>query len=328
MKMILTHIFNFVTIILLLITLFLVINKKRYYLISIVLIRFLPYYVLLYLTTLNIQKALIIILYLSYKYIKYNLNKYTIPNLNNINSQTYLDNFLIDVKRYIDINIINKPILKPDKNYIFLYSPHAIYSQGYIYLFGLNDTQLFIDKKKHRRIVPLVDPMLNNIPFMSELFTNFGFMGCGRDQVNKLLDNGNSIALVVGGIQELFKTESNTESIYINKRNSIFDISLQKNIEIVPVFASGESDWYEPIFKCDNIPNKYLSAGTYFFSWGKLYVPWMPKKNKLSIAFGEPISTQKFNTIDMIKQKYIKDVKYLNDVLNRHNKDNRPLKIY
>lgn len=325
---ILNSAFNIATLLLIFIITCMILNKRRYYLISIVLTKFLPYYGLLFLFTLNIQNTLTVIFYLSYKFIKYSLQRNKIPQLNDKNTQKYLNDFLIDSKRYIDINVITKPKLRKNKNYIFLYSPHAIYNQGFIYLFGLNDTKTFIDKEKYRRIIPLVDPMFNSVPFISELFSNFGFMGCGKEQINMLLKSGNSIALTVGGIQELFKTEPQSESIYIKNRNSIFDISLTKNVEIVPVFASGESDWYEPFFKYEGLPNKYLSIITYLFSWGKLCKPWMPKKNKLSIIFGCPISINKHSTSKKIKKEYIEQIKFLHETLNEYNKENRQLKIY
>jgi hypothetical protein len=320
------------TIFLLLIVIFLVINKKQYYLLSLVLTRILPYYFILCIATYSVQTALILILYFTYKYINYIYNKDIIPNLDNKHIQTYLNDFLIDAKKHIDISVINKPEINPNKNYIFLYSPHAIYNQGFIYLFGLNDTHAFINKEHHRRIIPLVDPMFNLVPLISELFSHFGFMDISRKTIDKLLDEGNSIALSAGGIQELFKTEENVESVYIKNRNTIFEIARQKNVEIIPVFASGESDWYIPFFKCDCMPSKYISIGTYAFSWGKLFQPWLPKKNKLTIAFGNPISIDyahnQNNTSKIIKQQYIKQVKELHHKVDNFNDENRLLKLY
>ena len=284
----------------------------------------LPYFMLLGLASLSVQKCIIFVFYLSYKFIKYQLTKNTIKQLNVPHIQQFLNDFLVDSKRYIDIKVVNKPKLSQHKKYIFLYSPHAIYNQGFIYLFGLDDN--ILNKRQNKRIIPLVDPMFNGVPIISDFFAHFGFMECSREKIEDLLDNDYSVALSCGGIQELLTTETDVESIYIKKRNSIFKIAQEKNVEIIPVFSSGESDWYEPLFKCNKMPSKYMSIFTYTFVWGKLFQPWMPKKNKLSIIFGKPIKIT--NDWNEMKNNYVNEVEHLHVVLNKINNENRSLKIY
>lgn len=295
---------------------------KQYYLIANILIRILPYLFIIELFNLNQNKIIIIVFYFIYKII-YNLyNKNKIPTID----LKFSRNFLINSTKFIDIKILKSLKVNNNQNYIFLFSPHAIYNQGFIYLFG--NYKL----RNNIKIIPLVHSLFKYTPIISELFSCFGFMDCTRSNIDNLLDQKYSIALSPGGIQEIFITKPDQENIYINNRNSIFKISIIKQVKIVPVLGVGESDWFIPPKFCDKIKMKYFKLANYLLSWGKKYQPWLPRKNKLDLLFGDPIDflneKNEIKTVVELKKNYIDQLKSLNLKSNQINEQDRKINIF
>lgn len=295
---------------------------KQYYLIALLLVRILPYLFIYELFTLNYRFFLFIFCYIIYKILNDRLFAIKLPYSDSI----FGHHFLLDSTNFIDIQFNNQLKINEKKNYIFLYSPHAIYNQGFIYLFG-NDKQKF-----NKKTIPLVHSFFKCVPVVSELFSCFGFMECSKSNINYLLDKKHSIVLSPGGIKELFLTKEKEENIYIKKRNTIFNIAIEKKIEIVPVLGIGESDWYKFLNISKYLPNKYLLLSSYLFSWGKKYKPWLPINNKLTISFGTPISLYWKNgslkNIQELKTEYIIQLKQLHHTGNELNKTQRKINIY
>lgn len=311
-----------IIIILIILILYLTIFGKRYYLLANVLVRIIPYVFAILLIKLDLNKTIFIIVYFIYKLIINNLNLKKIPLID----KKFSDNFLIDSTKIIDIRILKPLNILNNQKYIFLYAPHAIYNQGFIYLFG---NYKF---RNNTKIIPLVHSYFKYIPLVSELFSCFGFMECTKSNINFLLDQNYSIALSAGGIQEIFKTKENEENIYIKKRESIFQISLNKKVKIVPILSIGESDWFTPPNFSQYLKGKYVRLVSYLLSWGKTYQPWLPKGDRLSLLFGDPIDFIDYNgnlkSIDQLKMNFIEQLKYLHHLSNLYNKSNRVINFY
>ncbi len=307
---------------LIILIIYLTIFGKKYYLLANILARILPYIFLLLIFNLDRNKIIIIIIYFTYKFIMNSLNKEKIPFID----YQFSDNFIINSTKIVDIKILKPLNITNNENYIFLFAPHAIYNQGFIYLFG--NYKL----RNNIKIIPLVHSYFKYIPLFSELFSCFGLMECNKGNIHRLLDQKYSIALSSGGIQEIFTTKPNQENIYIKKRNSIFHISLNKKIKIIPILGVGESDWFIPPKFTKYLKGKYIRLSSYLLSWGKTYQPWLPRDNKLSLLFGDPIDFIDYNgnlkSIEQLKMNFIDQLKYLHHLSNLYNKSNRVINFY
>ena len=312
---------RYLSILILIIIIINYIFKTSLYWLSLVLSRFLPYIYLYFMLTLNKAFLIFLIFYVPFKYF-YNIS--TNNFLNKTNHFSYY--LLLNSTKYIDIHFFNQLEANYSEAYIFLLSPHAIYNQAFIYLFGN------LKQRLKKPIIPLVHSLFNLIPFFSEYFSCFNFKTCSLDNINYFLDQQHSIVLTPGGIQEMFLTTPNCESIYIQQRQTIFDLSIKKQIKIVPILAIGESDWYTPPKIFQDIPFKYLKLFSYLFSWGKTWKPWLPKKNRLDILFGKPIefpddSKEGLSKLELLKKAYITQLSELHQQWNQRYQQNRRLII-
>lgn len=295
--------------------------KTSLYWLSLIFCRFLPYIYFYLILTFNKTFLIFLIFYIPFKYV------YTISTnkfLNKTNNFSYY--LLLDSTKYIDIHFFNQLEVNNSETYIFLLSPHAIYNQAFIYLFGN------LKQRLQKPIIPLVHSLFNLIPFFSEYFSCFNFKTCSLENINYFLDQQHSIVLTPGGIQEMFLTTPDCESIYIQQRQTIFELSIKKKIKIVPILAIGESDWYLPPQICHNIPFKYLKLFSYLFSGGQTLKPWLPKKNRLDILFGKPIefpddSNEEISNSELLKKAYITQLKELHQQWNQRYDQNRKLII-
>lgn len=295
--------------------------KSSLYWLSLIICRFCPYIYLYLIITFNKSFLIFLIFYVPFKYF-YNIltNKF----LNKTNSFSYY--LLLDSTKYIDIHFFNQLEVNYSETYIFLLSPHAIYNQAFIYLFGN------LKQRLQKPIIPLVHSLFNLIPFFSEYFSCFNFKTCSLDNINYFLDQQHSIVLTPGGIQEMFLTTPDCESIYIQKRQTIFDLSIKKKIKIVPILVIGESDWYLPPQICKNIPLKYLKLFSYLFSWGQTWKPWLPKKKRLDILFGKSIespsdSNEGLSKSELLKKAYITQLSELHQQWSQRYQQDRKLII-
>ena len=71
---------------------------------------------------------------------------------------------------------------------------------------------------------------------------------------------------------------------------------------------------------------------SYLFSWGQIWKPWLPKKNRLDIIFGKPIdlpdeSMDKDSKLKLLKEDYIKQIHQLHFDWNEKYQQNRKLVI-
>lgn len=295
--------------------------KSSLYWLSLILCRFLPYIYFYLILTFNKVFFIFLIFYIPFKYVYNTLTKNV---LNKTNKFSYY--LLLDSTKYIDIHFFNQLEVNNSENYIFLLSPHAIYNQAFIYLFGN------LKQRLQKPIIPLVHSLFNLIPFFSEYFSCFNFKTCSLENINYFLDQQHSIVLTPGGIQEMFLTTPNCESIYIQQRQTIFELSIKKKIKIVPILAIGESDWYYPPQIFQNIPFKYLKLFSYLFSWGKTWNPWLPKKNRLDILFGKSIeflsdSNEEISNSELLKKDYITQLSELHQQWNQRYHQSRNLII-
>ncbi|CCH41133.1 Diacylglycerol O-acyltransferase 2 [Wickerhamomyces ciferrii] len=171
--------------------------------------------------------------------------------------------------------IKKKPYKKKEKTgpkYIFGLHPHGVVSLsgfGAIGTDGANWSKLFPG-------VPVCLLTLLNqfyIPIYRDYLLALGITSAGRNNALKVLKNGFSLAIVVGGAQESLLARPESTEIVLQKRKGFIKLALETgNVSLVPCYAFGENELY-------NI----LEPGQDSY-WRKLQL-WLKKNFGFTIPF-------------------------------------------
>ena len=279
---------------------------NNYYLITIFLIKTCPVMCSLMLLSGNLFFLIYLLCHSIYRLVVYNLNKSKIPAKCNIK---YIFQMNQNSTKFINYHLLNLPNYNPNQNYIYLYSPHSLYAHGFLHLFGSFNGII------KQPFIGLVHKFFFLTPFLGDLFENCGFMECNYSNIQKMLSLKKTLALIPGGLDEAIITKQNKETIYIKKRKGIFELALKHNTPIIPVMATGESDFYSYPIWSQKLPSKIIRLILYTFSWGKKFMPWMSQKNNIYFMFGEPIFPPKDNSFEInfrdFKNLYTDSLKFI-----------------
>ena len=134
------------------------------------------------------------------------------------------------------------------------------------------------------------------IPGVRELLDLHGCIKATRESIERALDEGYSVIIQVGGINEIMLTESNRMNIYVKTRKGFLEIAEKKGVQIIPVLTFGENELF-PLQK---------DPWTLFFNWFSLLQK--PLKPSVETWIGEPLKTPtKKEFIDSLKRLFSKN---------------------
>lgn len=217
-----------------------------------------------------------------------------------------------EMLNYFKWDIKKETELDKDKQYMFSFHPHGYLSFGFQRMVLLE--QLNKELGLTKKTIPLIHKMLFYVPFARELLQYFGSMECSLKNIEHVLLRGHNLGIVLGGVSEMRYIEENTETFYVKPRNGLFDISVKRNVPIVPVVAVRENDTYN-LHKY-LMTKDFLGTDLHFFA-SKALMFWMPKKTKIDIIIGNPITeTSKAK----LKEEYLKE---LNRIVLKYNYDRK-----
>lgn len=94
----------------------------------------------------------------------------------------------------------------------------------------------------HRR--ELGASILFRLPLIRELALALGCCDAGRVVADRVLDEGKSIGLMVGGEQEQLLSAHAEHTVYVNKRKGIIKLALRHGVPLVPCYCFGETSLY------------------------------------------------------------------------------------
>jgi hypothetical protein len=138
------------------------------------------------------------------------------------------------LKSDIKTTIIHSEKLNYNKQYIFSLHPHANWAFG--------STIMASSGLLNFHIFQVVDKMVFNIPLIREIAKYFYIVPCDKVFIQNILNNKYSIIITPGSTEEMIRTESHKETVYISNRTGIFHLAIKNKIEIVPILCYGESD--------------------------------------------------------------------------------------
>lgn len=184
---------------------------------------------------------------------------------------------------------------------IYSIHPHGTWSLGGYHI--ITDDEII--NRKVKPTIVISDAILN-FPVAGDLLAFSGAQSCSRANIIKLLNEGKSVAIYLGGEQELMVSTPGKDIIDISKRNGIFDMAREYKIPIIPLLCYNETDMYHNF---NNIPIrkmlKKITGSVLQFTFGDKYLPYMPRKNiTLEFAVGDPV----FPSVNF-KNDFIEEVK-------------------
>eukprot|EP01034_Spumella_vulgaris_P023350 gene23350-29563_t len=127
-------------------------------------------------------------------------------------------------------------------------------------------------------------------PVMRQLFSWIGTHPAKRSSFTKIFAAGHYCAVIPGGIAEMYLVNSETESIYLKKRQNTVKVAIQEGAHIIPAFFFGNTRIFHVAEKdgTDSLLAKLsrkLRASIVFF-YGRQYLP-VPFRQPIHMASGD-----------------------------------------
>ncbi|MEW5300702.1 MAG: hypothetical protein WDW36_003613 [Sanguina aurantia] len=139
-------------------------------------------------------------------------------------------------RHYFKFSFLSEEILKPHKRYVLAEFPHGAFPIGAI-VAGTTVQILWPSLK----IFSLAASSLFYIPFWRHFMAWIGSVPATRDNF-KLLLKKDSVAVVVGGIAEMFLLDKHRERLKLKDRRGFCKIAMEEQADgIVPVYYFGGS---------------------------------------------------------------------------------------
>ena len=124
---------------------------------------------------------------------------------------------------------------------IYACSPHGMYGISWaIHLCtGLTDWPKDVPKPKLA-----VHSVFFKIPFVREFMLSRNCIPATETTIVSEIEKGNSVALIIGGIEELYQTKTGKINLVIDKRKGYIRLAKKTNIPIQPLLTIGENDLF------------------------------------------------------------------------------------
>jgi len=221
---------------------------------------------------------------------------------------------LMHLVRYVKpFKLLKKSTMASDKNYIFCWHPHGRLFYGFALFCGLFD--IWFPELRNKEFFGGINDAMFNIPVLSTLMSLNGMIPCNRKSVEKKLARGDSLGLIVGGIEEVLEgTHEEKDVLYLKNRKGFVKVAMQNNVGLVPVYAFGENQLFqhEPNWRLSfwKFVNNFIKVGAPFPIVGRGGLP-IPFRKELFIVVGEPLFAQADETLDEFHARYIRAVEDL-----------------
>lgn len=128
----------------------------------------------------------------------------------------------------------------PVKNALFICHPHGLYGITWFMHFA---SQMSAWPGTHRPVLA-VHSVFFQIPILRELFITHNCIEATEGAIRKALLKGDSVALLVGGIEELLLTQADSLRLVLKKREGFVRIAKDMNIRLIPLVSPNENSLF------------------------------------------------------------------------------------
>jgi len=138
---------------------------------------------------------------------------------------------------FIVESLLTKPLDKPA---LFLCHPHGLYGLTWFIHFAVSLSKWPLEQ----RPILAVHSVFFKLPIFKELFRSHQCIEAKESEIGKALKEGRSVALLVGGVEELQLTAPGPLQLILKKRSGYARISQEYQVPLVPVICPGENNLF------------------------------------------------------------------------------------
>jgi 1-acyl-sn-glycerol-3-phosphate acyltransferase len=189
---------------------------------------------------------------------------------------------------------------------IYLCHPHGLYGLTWFLHFSGRCTKWPLSE----RPVLAIHSIFFKLPIVRELMKAHCCIEASEEEIRKTLEGGTSVALLVGGIEELMLTQSDTIKIVLEKREGYARIAHALGVPIVQLVSVGENKLFPTLDS-----SVWSSIQTKLYKWFRISLP-LPTISSLASwicitqnPFETPIKTYILEAIVDTSQKSIQDIR-------------------
>jgi hypothetical protein len=205
--------------------------------------------------------------------------------------------------------VCTKPIEEPA---LYLCHPHGLYGLTWFVHFA---SCLSLWPFDHRPVLA-VHSIFFQLPIFRELFQVNHCIEAKESEIEKYLKEGKSVALLVGGIEELHLTNTEVVRLILKKREGYARLSKRCGVPLVPLIAPTENKLFPPL---ENRFLKWIERQLYeqfrialpLPSWKNILawtgMAYKPFSKQLITYIVEPIYPDT-KSIEDIKSDYVKRI--------------------
>lgn len=129
----------------------------------------------------------------------------------------------------------------PKGNALYICSPHGLV--GYSWFFHLSYCLSEWPSRSSRPLLA-VHSLFFRIPFVREILAANRCIAASEEEITKALKSGQSVAIVIGGVEEMTQSGQDTVKLILKKRKGYIRVARQAQIPIVPLYAAGENELF------------------------------------------------------------------------------------
>lgn len=184
-----------------------------------------------------------------------------------------------------DVADFHKGMRKGDQ-FMFCEFPHGIFPMGQIV-----STSVIPEVTADKMICGTGADVIFKVPGMRQFMSWCGVHPVKRNTISKIIKGGKHVAIIPGGIAEMFLISDDKEEIYLKKRTNTMKAAITEGIHLVPTFFFGNSRVLKPVGQgsdswVSKMSRKMRTSLVLFYGrWG---TP-VPFRHPLRMVMGEPV---------------------------------------
>lgn len=131
----------------------------------------------------------------------------------------------------------------PNGPVLYIAHPHGLFSMAPFLHWASQVTEWPF----HRKVHIAIHSIFFSIPIVREICESFGAIEATDSEIRRILEKGESVALLTGGVHELTQTEPGKLKLVLKKRRGFARVAFDLKIPIIPVLTFGENELFPPL---------------------------------------------------------------------------------